>query len=298
MKPPRKTESAAKKRRSSGERSSQLASIVARSVRCRSGRSALRVARRSNGAESRSRICPGERTCVRAAARASASGTPSSRRTSSFTAPSFAGVSSKSGRTACARSRKTRRATSCASGARASSRSPSSPRRTRDVATIASAGARSRSPRTTGAIAPASCSRLSRTRRAGTPRRKSAIRSSGSRSGPGPTLSARATAAGTERASRTSASGTNQAASPAGGQRRWSASSAIRVFPMPPGPVIVTSRSRATSSRSRASSSSRPKKRVSSSGAWPRCTGSASSFVSADTPRSRTNNRSVAPASR
>ncbi len=222
VKPPRKTESRQRKLWRSGERSFVLPSIAARSVRCRSGTSLLFVTRRSSPSEpcvSLERICSGVSTWARPAASARASGIPSSRRTSSARPFAFARVTWKSGRTARARSTKSRTLASSArlsgvslppgvaSGTTASSRSPSRPRRWREVTRHESEPARSRSVR----IAPApstSCSKLSRTRSAGPCPRRSAIRTSGSP--PRARWRTEAIASGTSRASATWESGTNQ----------------------------------------------------------------------------------------
>ena len=72
--PPEKTARRAKRARSSSLRSSQLHSIVARSVRWRSGASAAPVVSSDNRRSSRARICSTDRILVRAAASSIASG--------------------------------------------------------------------------------------------------------------------------------------------------------------------------------------------------------------------------------
>ena len=74
--------------------------------RCRAGRSWAPPVRRSSRFSSRPRIACGESSFTRAAASSIASGSPSSRRQIPATAAAFSSVSSKSGLTARARSRK------------------------------------------------------------------------------------------------------------------------------------------------------------------------------------------------
>src|SRR6202042_2160087 len=88
------------------------------------------------------------------------------------------------------------------------------------------------------------------------------------------------TAWGTSSASPTGASGTNQTPSGIWSASRAAASMARRVFPVPPGPVRMTSRPSPSNLLTRFSSSSRPTKLVSwagrvSAGAGPAGTGSA-----------------------
>src|SRR5580692_521441 len=74
------------------------------------------------------------------------------------------------------------------------------------------------------------------------------------------------TAWGTSIASPTGASGTNQTPSGISSVSRAAASMASRVFPVPPGPVRMTSRDSPSSLLTRFSSSSRPTKLVSWAG--------------------------------
>ena len=77
---------------------------------------------------------------------------------------------------------------------------------------------------------------------------------------------AASTACGTSSASPTGASGTNQTPSGIWSVTRAAASIASRVFPVPPGPVRMTSRDSPSSLLTRFSSSSRPTKLVSWAG--------------------------------
>src|SRR5215831_2521779 len=257
--------------RSASVSSPTLHSTVARRVRCRSGRSTAPVPSASSDAASRSSSAAGSSSRVRAAASSIASGRPSRRRQISATAASLPAVSSKSGRTARARSTNSptagQAATSPAetlpepagnaSGGTGYSRSARSPSTVRLVATITTPGQRaSSSPRSRATWS--TCSRLSRiSSHAPSPN----VSASASTGGPVRAKSApaiRSTATRASPGSVTASSGTNTVPAPNRSPSRWP--TATRVLPTPPGPVSVTSRApeRSTSPATSSMARSRP----------------------------------------
>ena len=235
----------------------------------------VRIERRCS---SRSRSAGNGRCFTRAAASSIASGTPSTRRQISAMAASADGsVASRSGRAARARSRKSAtdgdpRSSSPAgtsSGATAISRSPRRWSVERLVTRAHMPGhAASNSPRV--GAASRRCSNVSST---SSTRRSRTCRTSSSRAGPcARSASTDRIRIGTRSAgSRSAASETNRTPPE---NREWAralASSASRVFPMPPGPVSVRSWSAGSASVARicSSSRSRPINAVCGTGRWP-----------------------------
>ena len=220
---------------------------------------------------SRSSSASGERSRSRAAASSSASGRPSRRRQTAATAPAFSGVSSNEPLVALARS--TNSATAgyamsdsvesvsddggSASGASGYSRSAAILSGVLLVVTIRSPGQRSISPATSDA-ADTTCSRLSRSRSAFLSPISAATPSPSVRPSASFTSSASATAGRKSAGSVTSASAMNATPSRNSGASSRPSSTTMRVFPTPPGPVIVTTRCSRTSSMSDARSAARP----------------------------------------
>ncbi len=212
-----------------------------------------------------------------------ASGSPSSRRQISATAPAFPLVSSKPADAACARSTNKRtdahRCTSAVSppapiggtgsGGTGNSCSPLSRNTIRLVTSATTPGAAPSSSATTGA-APITCSKLSSTSTSRRARRydfRSVI-------SPPPEVlspSAAAIAAITSSAARTEPSSTNRTPSSKPAPTRCATSTASLLFPTPPGPVRVTRRTPSARTRSptAATSSSRPTSGVAGTGTAP-----------------------------
>ena len=262
---------------------SKLQSRVFRSVCCRSGRSrAPPVSSPILSSSRASRACGGSSLTL-AAASSMASGSPSSRRQISATAPAFPLVSSKPADAACARctNRRTEahRCTSAASppapiggtgsGGTGNSCSPLSRNTIRLVTSATTPGAAPSSSATSGA-APITCSKLSSTSTSRRARRydfRSVI------SAPPEVLSpsAAAIAAVTSSAARTEPSATNRTPSAKPAPTRCATSTASLLFPTPPGPVRVTRRTPSARTRSptAATSSSRPTSGVAGTGTAP-----------------------------
>ena len=191
-----------------------------------------------------------------------ASGIPSSRRTMSATRPRSVGRTAPR-RTRAARSRNTStagdRAGSVAvprdgvgSGARRKMCSAASPRGSRLVTSTASRGQAASSLATRSRAASRRCSQLSTTNSLDpSPSRAEQAARTSPRLTVSPIASARAN--GTAAGSMTGASSSTVAVS-----TRRATSIATRVFPIPPGPTTVTSRSDASSRCSAATSASRP----------------------------------------
>lgn len=214
----------------------------------------------------RRRIACGASTLVRAAASSIANGKPSNRLQISAMAIAFSGVIAKPGWIARARSINSATAGTAtisagggnrpragsASGETGNSRSPRMRRGARLVASIVSAGQwLSRSAR--AGTASRRCSQLSRMRRSRRPCRSARSRSATGCSAVSPTPSVSAIVGSKRPGSSSDASGTY--ARPSGNiahdaAARWSASV---VFPTPPGPVRVTSRTESVLSSVRSS---------------------------------------------
>ncbi len=241
-------------------------------VRSRAGWSRAPPVSRGRRGSSRASRAWGARRLLRAAASSIASGSPSSRRHTSATAPAFAAVRVKAGATAWARVAKRRTAAEVAawsgdavagsgstSGGTGNWCSPATCRTARLVTSTVSRGQAIISPATVGAAA-ATCSNLS-SRMSMSRRANEAARRSGSdRSPASRTPSAWAIAGSTSAGSASGARSTNQTPSPNSSPRSAATSTARRVLPTPPGPVRVTRGTSCRSSRARtaASSPSRP----------------------------------------
>ncbi len=218
---------------------------------------------------------------MRAAASSTANGSPSTRRQISATMRVVSSVRLKSARTADARCAKRmtqgfEAASASASaaagtgrGGTANSISPCRWSSSREVASTDSPGAASRSPATVRAPS-RTCSKLSVTSRSVLSRRCSRMTSSTGMSGASRSSNAEAMASGTRAGSSIMVSGAKYTPSPKRGSSLSAAATASRVFPLPPGPVRVTRRERASSPEMSASSWSRPMKLVSCAG---RCLG-------------------------
>ena len=239
--PPAKTAMRRNRRCSDSSRSEWLQSIVARSVCCRSGMSRAPDVSTWRAWSSRSSSASGDRSRSRAAASSSASGRPSRRRQTAATASSFSGVSSNEPLVDLARSTKSAIAGGSSSGASAYSRSAAILSGVLLVVTIRSSGQRSIRPATSGAAA-TTCSRLSRSRSAFLSPISATMPSPSVRSSASFTSSASARAGRNCAGSVTSASATNATPSRNSGASSRPSSTTIRVFPTPPGPVIVTTR--------------------------------------------------------
>ena len=218
---------------------------------------------------------------MRAAASSMASGRPSRRWQISATAGAVTLSIAKSGRTACARSMKSRTASYCVtcssvgggcrrgrvSGTTGNSRSARMCNGTRLVTRNVIPGQASRSW-VSSDPAPVTCSKLSSTRSvrfsASSARRKSMIFASPA----GRTRSTDAMASGTRSGSTMAASSTNQTPSGKSSCTRRATCIESRVLPIPPGPVRVTRRvpGRRTSSATAVVSFSRPRNAVGCTG--------------------------------
>ena len=231
------------------------------------------MARRSSRRSRRSTISAGVISFARAAASSIASGRPSSSRQTLATASAFVSSSVKSGSTACARFTNNitdAAASTAGSGAWLGGTGSTSTGTWRSTAIRAGTRLVSRnvtlghaSTRRVMAMSnPCTCSTLSSTTNTRFVSSAPASASTTSRSAGTRTWSARATASSAEVPSRASANATN--AAPSGCEAlprsRRAASIAKRVFPTPPVPTRVTTRT-SGSSRTftrRAKSSSRP----------------------------------------
>ena len=264
--PPRKTPRRSSSSRWSSPSSRVLHSMVACMVRWRSGRSRAPPASSVSAWSSRSTIASGVRTLARAAASSSASGAPSSAAQIASTDAAFSSVTAKSGLTARARSTNRSAATAAGSGPRSTLCSPPIRSRIRLVASTETEVAPS-SALSAGA-ASTTCSTLSRT---SSMRRSPSAITTFSASGGSPVSlipSACAIAGITWSGSSTGARSTNAMPSGNAASTARAAATASRLFPMPPGPVIVTSRCSSSMSIrvTASSSSSRPSSRVSGDG--------------------------------
>ena len=289
---PAKTPRQANSACSSGDSREKLQSRVFCRVRCRSGRSRGPPVRTPIGLPSRASSAWGGSSLTRAAASSMASGKPSSRRQISATAPTFWPVSLNLGATAWARSVNSRTEAYCpavpasraapaggtGSGGTGNSCSPLSLSMVRLVTRIFRPGAVASSSASSGA-ASVTCSKLSST--SSSRLRRYDTRSARSLSPEVFSPSPAAIAPGTRSADGTDASSMNRTPSAKPSRSRPAASTASRVFPEPPGPVRVTSRT--PSPRTRAStaaiSCSRPTSGVGGTGSSP-AVGTASPGVS------------------
>ena len=256
VQPPRKTASRRKSRRSSSSRRSCDQAIVARRVECRSSASRVPLSR-SRRASSRSSSASGERSFVRAAASSTASGRWSRRAQSSVTCSSR----ERSGRTACARSMNSALASASASGGRSSSDSPWMRNGSRLVVSSLNPGAAAvSSPSARAAVGQQMLEVVADDMRASFADRGQ--RPPSTSADPAPSRSA--IVESTRSGSRSGASAQKTVPPSASSARSRASSRAKRVFPVPPGPRIVSARgSRSYTSETASNSSrSRPRKRV------------------------------------
>ena len=265
VKPPANTDSRRKSTRSSPVSRSWLHSMVARRVCWRVRAVRLPAARTSRLSPSRAAIWSSDSAATRAAASSMASGMPSSRRQISSMVASSSAFGLNCG-SAAARSTN-RRLASASDGTRQAT-SPSQCSGSRLVASTRTPGpARSRSS-ARRAQASMTCSQLSSTMIASRVARWAASASCAERCAGIGTPAASAVACATRPPSARPASSTNQM--PSGtGSILASVSMARRVLPQPPGPMSVSSRTRASRRTISARSRSRPTNEVSGWGRLP-----------------------------
>ena len=225
----------------------------------------------SSAWSSRSSSASGDRSRSRAAASSSASGRPSRRRQTAATAAAFSGVSSNEPLVVIARS--TNRATAGYARATRSDRIRRRRELERGERVLAFGGDPQRRPARGDDPKPRAALDQARHVRSGRPRpargcpaaaapscRRSARRRHRRASAPSASFTSSASArAGTNaRDPSTSASATNATPSRNSGASSRPSSTTMRVFPTPPGPVIVTTRCSRASSTSDARSAARP----------------------------------------
>ncbi len=283
MKPPVNTARRRKAARSSSASRSWLQSRVPRRAWCRSGAERDPPTRTVNTSSSRSASWPAERMRIRAAASSIASGSPSTRRHTCSTAAALSPVSRNDGSTSCARCSKSRTASYPASsdtvgagpswgsesGGTGQFRSPSTPSTSRLVARMDRAG---QTPRSRSARPPAAavrCSQLSRMSSSDESPTCSAILSAASRPRLSGTPSRAATVSPTMAGSSSGASSVQHAPAEKDGPAALATARASRVFPVPPGPVSVSSRLRGRLSSTSRSSRCRPTSGTSRDGSRP-----------------------------
>jgi hypothetical protein len=265
--PPVKTARARNRRCSRIARRSYDHSMVARSV-CWRASASRSPCRRSSRWDRRSRSSSGLKSPVRPAASSIANGRSSSRVHRS----AVAAVATNDGSTASDRAVKSCTASPVARAGTGHACSPPTRRRSRLVASTF-VPSTSRTQAISAAAAGSRCSTLSRTRSVRLPAR--AVASVWASGVPALSLSSRprAMTGSTSAGSRSGASDAHVIPSGYWSDTSAAAWSARRVFPVPPGPVSVSTRTSSRVSRAATSSSSRsrPTKDVEGTGRFVRC---------------------------